>query len=371
MRYASRAKNISNKPIINEDPTVALVREYQEEILRLKKLLESSTEKVPETQTIIDHDWLDQEKLKLKADFEAETLRLRMEHEAQKLEKQELQRDVEKLKAHYEKQFEMLAKKQEEVKDQNNNLKSPVSQAEILSRIESIKASLIGGERANDLQLKEKRYKKKMAAQRKLSALAEALGRIEQSHDREMLKEHYTDIHQELQAKTEAYRAQKKKVTSLEREITDLQSEFQLDRADYLETIRKLERNCKFHEQILEKALPFVRKEGKFWDIEAIKRESEWNDDSKRWRLPEDPFTKLCMLPEIEQKRLGRENTSLTAPGRLERSSSIISVITLTEDDKQEEKQVQKVRNLKPLKYVCISHLLSLFRKHLKKNWTT
>lgn len=41
------------------------------------------------------------------------------------------------------------------------------------------------------------------------------------------------------------------------------------------------------------------------------------------------------MLPAIEQKQLrfGRENTSLTAPGRLERSSSIISIISLHEQD--------------------------------------
>ena len=33
-RYANRAKNIKNKPIINEDPKDALLREFQEELLR-------------------------------------------------------------------------------------------------------------------------------------------------------------------------------------------------------------------------------------------------------------------------------------------------------------------------------------------------
>ncbi|KAM6969072.1 kinesin-like protein KIF3B [Tautogolabrus adspersus] len=40
LRYASRAKNIKNKPRINEDPKDALLREFQEEIARLKLLLE-------------------------------------------------------------------------------------------------------------------------------------------------------------------------------------------------------------------------------------------------------------------------------------------------------------------------------------------
>ena len=40
LRYANRAKNIKNKPKINEDPKDAMLREYQEEIQKLKDLLE-------------------------------------------------------------------------------------------------------------------------------------------------------------------------------------------------------------------------------------------------------------------------------------------------------------------------------------------
>ena len=39
LRYANRAKNIKNKPKINEDPKDALLREFQEEIQNLKKML--------------------------------------------------------------------------------------------------------------------------------------------------------------------------------------------------------------------------------------------------------------------------------------------------------------------------------------------
>jgi hypothetical protein len=41
LRYANRAKNIKNKPKINEDPKDAMLREYQEEIEKLKTLLEN------------------------------------------------------------------------------------------------------------------------------------------------------------------------------------------------------------------------------------------------------------------------------------------------------------------------------------------
>ena len=40
LRYANRAKNITNKPRINEDPKDAMLREFQDEIKRLRAQLE-------------------------------------------------------------------------------------------------------------------------------------------------------------------------------------------------------------------------------------------------------------------------------------------------------------------------------------------
>jgi hypothetical protein len=40
LRYADRAKQIKNKPKINEDPKDALLREYADEISRLKEQLD-------------------------------------------------------------------------------------------------------------------------------------------------------------------------------------------------------------------------------------------------------------------------------------------------------------------------------------------
>lgn len=39
LRYASRAKQIQNKPKINEDPKDALLREYADEIKKLREAL--------------------------------------------------------------------------------------------------------------------------------------------------------------------------------------------------------------------------------------------------------------------------------------------------------------------------------------------
>jgi hypothetical protein len=43
LRYAARAKSIQNKPRVNEDPKDALLKQYEEEIKKLKQLLDQNS----------------------------------------------------------------------------------------------------------------------------------------------------------------------------------------------------------------------------------------------------------------------------------------------------------------------------------------
>lgn len=71
--------------------------------------------------------------------------------------------------AELKKEFEeKLYEVTENVKTTENAKVEAKDETKITERIKSIKDILIGGERANDTQLKEKRYKKKLAAQKKL-----------------------------------------------------------------------------------------------------------------------------------------------------------------------------------------------------------
>lgn len=92
LRYASRAKNIANKPKINEDPKDAMLREYQNEINMLRKLLEKSGGNQTESdfQVVDIQEQIEKEKLKIEKEFEEKAQKLRKEHEQQKKEKEEL-----------------------------------------------------------------------------------------------------------------------------------------------------------------------------------------------------------------------------------------------------------------------------------------
>ena len=50
----------------------------------------------------------------------------------------------------------------------------------------------------------------------------------------------------------------------LDKEIQDLQSEFETERVDYLETIRRQDRQLKLLNQILTKIQPLVRKDSNY-----------------------------------------------------------------------------------------------------------
>merc|ERR1719269_553784 len=103
LRYANRAKNIKNKPKINEDPKDAMLREFQDEIKRLKNQLanqgnrnhratmnefmleEKVVEKIVEVERIVEVPGAATEEelaeLKATVDKEAEQMRLRAEAE--------------------------------------------------------------------------------------------------------------------------------------------------------------------------------------------------------------------------------------------------------------------------------------------------
>ena len=101
LRYASRAKAIQNKPKINEDPKDTMIREFQEEIEKLKRDLEQFSggkltfeggQVGPNGQQIVEvekyihvenkermkqmEDQLEKEKMEIKKKFEKERLKV-------------------------------------------------------------------------------------------------------------------------------------------------------------------------------------------------------------------------------------------------------------------------------------------------------
>lgn len=114
---------------------------------------------------------------------------------------------MERLKAFYEEKLSVLNVEASKL-PQNN---------EVINKIQALKSSLVGGENANNTQLKEKRRRKKLAAEHRLKAITDAISNVEQTEARDILKAHYTDIQQELKTKTDALKSISRKVIDFKR----------------------------------------------------------------------------------------------------------------------------------------------------------
>ncbi|XP_075229690.1 osmotic avoidance abnormal protein 3-like [Lycorma delicatula] len=317
LRYANRAKNIQNQPHINEDPKDTMLREYQDEIKKLKAMLESNNYIQPTQQIIVpDENVLIQEREKVRCEYEKEMQSLREQFNAMHSTKCQVQADLQALKQQYEQDL------------------AHINSQVCLNKLQKLQASMVGGERAGDSELKEKRIRKKRAAERRLKKLAQVLARVDGEDKEELVLGVYDDIQEELRA---TLRKHKTKVRGLEREISDLQSEFESERTDYLETIRRQHHQIKLYQQILNKILPTLKKECNYSNIERIKAEAQWSEDSQAWLLP-DLITYRTKLPPAGSTLWGPRFTSQTAPGRLE--SGLPKVVkNLTQKLQQSEEE--------------------------------
>ncbi|XP_032579910.1 kinesin-like protein KIF17 isoform X2 [Drosophila sechellia] len=262
LRYASRAKNISNKPKINEDPKDATLRLYQNEILYLKRMLQESQQilyRNNDTNKIIESP-----------------LKIIQHTNMNSTKSVQIIESGQNCNASFKTNNSIST---------NPNFPLIQSEGEIQlqaqSRIDLIKRTLIGGERIHDFKLKKKHM-----------AIANALSRVK-CEDRNLLQGHYASITQEIDAKNEYIRKCKEKIKMLEVEVSDLNSEFQLDREDYLEEIRNLGRQVKFHQQLFCKGSSNPKKFDRNWTPDTILQNSLWNDDIKMWRIPESDLLKL------------------------------------------------------------------------------
>lgn len=81
-------------------------------------------------------------------------------------------------------------------------------------------------------------------------------------------------------------------------EIKDLQSEFELEKIDYLATIRRQERDFMLFQQLLEQVQPLVRRDCNYSNLEKIRRECCWDEDNGFWKIPE-PVVIKTSLPVV------------------------------------------------------------------------
>jgi len=226
---------------------------------------------------------------KIKQDYDQKMKELMAKHQEEQKRNAKLLVDIDRLKGKQKLSEAELNSRNKEDKLEGSECEAKENivkkQAEAIERIQAFQENLVGGEKANDAELKEKRSKRKRIAERRMIAISNALKKLDD--DDQLLLKAYGDITEELRARTLLLKRAKQRVMTLESEVNDLQSEFQSDRTDYLETIRKQDQQIKLLSQILEKIQPCMRKDCNYANIDRIKNESVWNEDIQKWKLPD------------------------------------------------------------------------------------
>ncbi|XP_075762694.1 kinesin-like protein KIF17 isoform X6 [Pelodiscus sinensis] len=385
LRYANRAKNIKNKPHINEDPKDALLREYQEEIRKLKAILaeQMNTNNVSvgllpaettqlELKPALLPDFqpdVEAEKQLIREEYEARLAQLKADYEAEQESRARLEEDINTMRTSYNLKLSSLEEnlrkeadavlRVETLPDQaplssglvvtiteteqvsNKDTAEPqiaqyigsvtretpgaevavaaeevqvaVDKQQVLARLHMLEQQVVGGEQAKNKDLKEKhKHRKKYADERKKQLVA-ALQKFDEDSSDWVLLNVYDSIQEEVLAKSKLLEKMQKKLKAAETEIKDLQSEFELEKIDYLATIRRQERDCLLFQQLLDQVQPLIRRDCNYSNLDKIKCESIWDEDSGCWKLPELVIQKTSLpaaVPSLPQTKPARKSSS-------------------------------------------------------------
>ncbi|KAM5270053.1 kinesin-like protein KIF17 isoform 2-T2 [Hipposideros larvatus] len=161
--------------------------------------------------------------------------------------------------------------------------------------LQLLQQQVVGGEQAKNKDLKEKHRRRKRYADERRKQLVAALQNSDEDSGDWVLLNVYDSIQEEVRAKSKLLEKMQHKLRAAEVEIKDLQSEFELEKIDYLATIRRQERDFMLFQQLLEQVQPLIRRDCNYSNLEKIRRESCWDEDSGFWKIPKPVIIETCL----------------------------------------------------------------------------
>jgi len=316
LRYANRAKNIKNKPKINEDPKDAMLREYQEEIKRLKDQLDATQRGV-----IIDEEGKEVQMHNAQQEIIEKIVEREVVREVRVGVSEEEMAEIHR-KAAQEKQLLMKQAHEDMKQLLDQNTRTAAERAELEAALEKeardkkaiedqklkLVANLkmmeekliIGGEmltKASEQEAQLREAERELRDRQQQEAiLARELAEKEEANLQ--LEEHFTSLNEEVEVKTKKLKKLWGKYQAAAREVTDIQEEFQTERADMLDTIRQLTQNIKLKELII---LNFIPED----TARNIEKRAQYNQEEDMWMLP-----KLELSGNQLRSKLGRPISS-------------------------------------------------------------
>jgi kinesin family protein 3/17 len=311
LRYANRAKNIKNKPTINEDPKDAMLREFQEEIARLKAQLgdgydpnaradDRSFDGEPEfieKTVVVEVDPDEDQVAAIKAQVQAEMAE-RVKFAASEADLERIQRQAEeKAQAEMQKVLDAKDHTEEEkarirqaMEENAMDLDAQMSVAqsdrrrkeELEKRLKEMESKLLHG--VDDLELRNKMLEEAAAkGQRDIEdrerAKAEREREIEKLEEAKLLKEEkFASKKEEAADKTRKLKKMFGKYQTAKADLEEHAAAIGREKDDMMDSIRLLRRQMKLKDAIVEAFIPPEV-------AEKVTARAVWEDDEEQWAL--------------------------------------------------------------------------------------
>lgn len=260
LRYASRAKTIQNKPVMNEDPQDTKLREYQEEIARLKQLItERQSKEKPVTKR--------KKSARVRKSLETTTAE---ESPGEDTEEEQNESNLN------ESQILALEAARNEALEREKEVTN-----ELAKKLEELESELIrGGKNILDTYTE-----RQIELENKLAEIAERKKReIEMQQQLELqeestmeIRETFSSLQQEVESKTKKLKKCYAKCISLKQEIQDTKEEHNRDRRELEMTQNELIKELKRLLLIIDNFVPPEVKSRLYTQAHYDEEQEEWS----------------------------------------------------------------------------------------------
>ncbi|WIA12242.1 hypothetical protein OEZ85_012308 [Tetradesmus obliquus] len=335
LRYANRAKNITNRPRINEDPKDAMLREFQAEIQRLKAALTAAesgggggelvtdaeghmhVEKVVQVPKPLDPQELEQLKQQIASELHAQLAassggkELTQEQLAQVAAETEAKAAAEaaRLEAaakaaeqdavRYERKQRQLQEKLAKAAQEGEQLAQ--QKAELAARLRAMEGKILKGEARGGLvqvtrKKEEQLARREQELQRRRAEEAAAAAEIARVEEAALEVGHkFSSLAEEAAEKTKKLKKLWKRYQSVDAEVQDLYREFQAEKEDLLDSIRLLGQQMLLKDAVISAFIPQE-------EVDQVLQRAHWDDEA------EINFTKAAALAGDMNPRFRSEN---------------------------------------------------------------